>query len=313
MEKSLSSKAALKWTVARHDFAKSMQKRNVLNSPRLLELKKSRKKAIWSKIFISLFGLTAIFAFLAYVSRIEKLNISKIEIVGNKTIETVLLEETILKEISGKYLWLFPKTNVLSYPKNSIQSALENNFKRLKNINLTIKDNKILTVSLDERTAKYLWCGASIPTEENTEEKCYFLDEEGFTFVEAPYFSGEVYFKFYGKNNLNIENPQGSYFSEQSFSQLVFFKNFLSDLKLKPTQLYIKEDGDVEIYLSKGALSSENPKILLKIDADFQNVAENLDAAITTEPLKSKMKNKYSLLQYIDLRFGNKVYFKFNE
>lgn len=290
-----------------------MQKRNVLNSPRLLELKRSRKKAIWGKIFISLFGLTAIFAFLAYVSRLEKLNISEIQIEGNKTIETVLLEETILKEISGKYLWLFPKTNVLSYPKNSIKSELENNFKRLKNINLTIKDNKTLAVSLDERTAKYMWCGESLPTEENTEEKCYFLDEEGFIFDEAPYFSGEVYFKFYGKNNSDTDNPQGSYFSEQSFSQLIFFKNFLTDLKLKPTLLYVKEAGDVEIYLSRGAIISKNPKILLKINSDFQNVAENLDSAITTEPLKSKIKEKYSSLQYIDLRFGNKVYFKFNE
>jgi nucleoside-diphosphate-sugar epimerase len=38
---------------------------------------------------------------------------------------------------------------------------------------------------------------------------------------------------------------------------------------------------------------------------------ENLDAAIDTEPLKSKLKNKFSSLEYIDLRYGNKVYDKF--
>lgn len=290
-----------------------MQKRNVLNSPRLLELKKSRKKAFWGKVLVSFLGLVAVFAFLAYISRLENLNISEIKISGNKTVETDLLLETIKGEVAGKYLWLFPKTNVLIYPQNTIKATLENNFKRLKNTSFSIENNKILSVSLDERTAKYMWCGASLPAEEDTAEKCYFLDEEGFVFDEAPYFSGEVYFKFYGANNLAVENPQGSYFSEQSFSQLIFFKNFLTDLDLKPVQMLVKEDGDVEIYLSKGSMLSQNPKILLKIDSDFQNVAENLDAALGTEPLKSKIKNKYSLLQYIDLRFGNRVISKFNE
>jgi hypothetical protein len=290
-----------------------MQKRNVLNSPRLLELKKSRKKAFWGKVLVSFLGLVAVFAFLAYISRLENLNISEIKISGNKTVETDLLLETIKGEIAGKYLWLFPKTNILIYPQNTIKTTLEDNFKRLKNTSFSIENNKILSVSLDERTAKYMWCGASLPAEEDTAEKCYFLDEEGFIFDEAPYFSGEVYFKFYGANNLAVENPQGSYFSEQSFSQLIFFKNFLTDLDLKPVQMLVKEDGDVEIYLSKGSMLSKNPKILLKIDSDFQNVAENLDAALGTEPLKSKIKNKYSFLQYIDLRFGNKVYYKFDE
>jgi hypothetical protein len=53
------------------------------------------------------------------------------------------------------------------------------------------------------------------------------------------------------------------------------------------------------------------PEIIFKIDSDFQKIAENLQAAITTEPLQTDFKNKYSSLLYIDLRFGNKVYYKF--
>jgi len=45
----------------------------------------------------------------------------------------------------------------------------------------------------------------------------------------------------------------------------------------------------------------------------MQNIKENLDTALNTEPLKSDFKKKYSSLEYIDLRFGNKVYSKFSK
>ena len=53
--------------------------------------------------------------------------------------------------------------------------------------------------------------------------------------------------------------------------------------------------------------------ICVGLDSDFEKLAENLQAALMTEPLQSDFKNKFSSLLYIDLRFGNKVYYKFNE
>jgi hypothetical protein len=290
-----------------------MKKRNVLNSPRLAELKKRRRRAILNKIFLSTFGLGAIFFLLTYVSRLPNLNIVEIQIDGNKTVDTEILKTTIERELAGKYLWLFPKTNILFYPQNAIKNELQDKFTRLNNIDLSIKNNKILSVSLTEREAKYTWCGNVFPefgrSTSESSEKCYFLDENGYIFDEAPYFSGEVYFKFYG----TTEQPLGSYFLKDKFKQLTSFKDILVDIGLKPVSLYVTKDGDVEIFLSRGASSTTLPKIIFKIDADFQNVAENLEAALTTEPLKTEFKNKYFSLQYIDLRFGNKVYTKFSK
>ncbi len=294
-----------------------MQKRNVLNSPRLLELKKRRRRIVLNKIFISLFGVLIIFILLAYLSCIDSLNITEIQIEGNKIVNTEALKIEVEKQIAGKYLWLFPKTNILYYPQNSIKNNLQNKFTRLKNINLSIQNNKILLVSVSEREPKYTWCGAN--EEGNDNQNCYFLDENGYIFDKAPYFSGEVYFKFYGVTDVGI--PQsgsptsvtGSYFSKQNFKQLISFKDILFNIGLKPIALWIKENGDIEVSLLKSALSSTVPKIIFRANADFQNVAENLEAALTTEPLQSKFKNNYSSLQYIDLRFGNKVFNKFSK
>jgi hypothetical protein len=240
----------------------------------------------------------------------------------------------------GKYLWLFPKTNLFLYPESSIQKELEDQFPRLENISLSIKNNKTLEVSLSERKALYTWCGdtppkitdVGLPQSGNTPDvgilqgrsptsgvsNCYFLDENGYIFDQAPYFSGEVYFKFYGVPDVGIlqgRSPtsgviSGSYFAQQNFKQLVAFRDILLGFGLKPVALYVGSDGNVEVALSGGTSFSTDPQIIFKLNADYQNVAENLETALTTEPLQSEFKNKYSTLQYIDLRFGNKVYFK---
>lgn len=283
-----------------------MQKRNVLNSPRLLELKKRRQRTILFKIFIFSFAFLIFFILLAFISRLNSLNITEIKIIGNKIVDTEILKTTVKQQIAGKYLWLFPKTNILIYPQNIIRNELQNKFKRLNNINFSIKNNQILEISVTEREAKYTWCGSSIDL--SVEEKCYFMDENGYIFDEAPYFSGEVYFKFYG---LTIDDPLGYYFSKQNFKQLVSFKDSIIGMGLKPTALYVKNNEEAEIVLSKGNSAAAEPKIIFKTNADFKNIEENLDAALHTEPLQSKFKNKYSSLEYIDLRFGNKVYDKF--
>lgn len=304
-------------TVALHDFAKSMQKRNVLSSPRLLELKKQRRKVVVNKILISFFCFLVVFISLVFLSRRPSLNIRDIEISGNNIVDTEMIRSLVNEGIAGKYLWLFPKTNIVIYPKNTIKLALQNKFKRLKDINFSIKDNKTLSLSVTEREALYTWCGVKTPEITDTaptnsaDQKCYFIDTDGYVFDEAPYFSGDVYFKFYGATDggeyISDEafNPSGNYYSKLNFKQFVDFKDMLTGIKLKPVSLYIGDKNETTVFLSGG------PKIMLNTDADLEHLTENLSAALNTDPFQSEFKNKYSSLMYIDLRFGNKVYYKF--
>ena len=287
-----------------------MLKRNVPNSPRLLELKKERRKAIFGKIFLIFATFLVIFASLAYVSRLEQLNIREIRITGNKVVEGEVIKEIVEEKIAGYYLWLVPKTNILLYPKNNIKTELQEKFRRLKNINLSVASNKVLGVTVTEREGLFIWCGDQLP-EASTENKCYFVDENGYIFAEAPYFSGEVYFKFYAPIDGTSDDPTGSYLLNGNFEKIILFKNALETMGLKPVALYAKDNNEIKLYLSKGKSLSMGPEIIFTIDADLENLAENLETALSTEPLLSNFKNKYSSLEYIDLRYGNKVYYRF--
>ena len=287
-----------------------MRKNVVLNSPRLLELKRKKHKSARKKMTIFLIILFLIFLGLSFASRIPAFNINNVSVSGNRIVESKDIENIIKSEISGHYLWLFPKTNFLIYPKHQILNELNNKFKRLKSISIGVDNFKSLNVSVSEYEGKYLWCGTLIPAlRSNSEDnKCYFLDSDGYIFDEAPYFSGNVYFKFYG--DLNEENPTGSYFMKDKFTKIVEFKNTIEKMNLKPTAFWLdnnREEGSFSIS-SEPAMG---PSIIFKIDSDYENMAENLQAAISTEPLHTDLLTKLPSLLYLDLRFGNKVYYKF--
>ena len=130
-----------------------MKNRSVLDSPRLLELKKKKRKIFTRKIFFLVFLLILILIGLSFLSKWEKLNINSIQISGNKVIETDMIEEIVKEKISGNYLYFFPKTNFIIYPQREIETELKDKFKRIKDISVNDKNIKTLNISLTERTA----------------------------------------------------------------------------------------------------------------------------------------------------------------
>ena len=279
-----------------------MRNKIVLNSPRFIELKKKQHKAIRRKIlFITIFFIFVLVG-LSFLSKWQALNISDIKITGNKVIETKTIEDIVQGKISGNYLYFLPKTNFLFYPKKEIVEELTAKFKRIKDISINVSNLKTLNISLTERTALYTYCGVAPAELDEKDQKCYFMDEDGFIFDEAPYFSGEVYTKFYGNT--------GPYFFKPNFTKLVSLKDSFKSIGVKPVVFFVEDNGDIEVFLSS-TTTQLGPFIIFKADADFTKIAENLQTVITTEPLQTEFKNKYSSLLYIDLRFGNKVYYKF--
>jgi len=275
-------------------------KRNVLHFPGLSELKKKRRATFLKKILFYLFLFLAVLVGLTYLSRVSGINIQEVEIVGNKIVDLEearsLAEEVILES----YFYLFPKTNVLFFPKDDIKDKLQNRFKGIKNVDFSITDELKLKISLTEREAEYLWCGDTvIQPAEGGIPKCYFMDDTGFIFDEAPYFSGDVYFKFYGQ------------IGEAEFDSFLSLKNAFEALGLNPAGMSVDGDGDIKMILVAGSSSFPGPEIIFKADSDFDEALGNLEVALNTEPFLSNFQNKYSALEYIDLRFGNKVYYKF--
>ncbi len=285
-----------------------MKKNNIINSPRLKEIKKKKRKIVHKKIIIGLVIFILLITGLAFFSNWKEVEIQEITVEGNKIIEKEDIKLIINEELKGKYLFLFSKKNFIIYPKNKIEKKLKNNFKRIKEIQINDKDIKNLIISINEYEGAYIWCGEKI-LENFINQECYFLDKFGYIFDEAPYFSGEVYFKFYG--NISSEEIIGSYFLPEYFSKIIFLKDSINKINLKTSSFYLEDQEEGIIYLSSQKQPPFSPKILFKINSDYYKLIDNLHSIITTEPLESNLKNKFNDLEYLDLRFGNKVFYKF--
>jgi len=290
-----------------------MIKRNILNSPRLSELKRKKHKALMNKALLWGLFFVVVLIGIVFLFRWEKINIKNIQISGNRVVETKVIENAVQESLSGEYLWFFPKTNFLIFPRKLVKDRLADEFKSLTNIALKVENPETLEITLSERKPAYTWCGDELTPEnfEATDNKCYFMDESGYIFEEAPYFSGEVYFKFFGKVAEDEESSLGTYFLPNSFDKILSFKTLLKGVDLKPTSLFVKNDSHLEFYLSSNNLPPNTPKIIFRENADFEKLIQNLQTALSAEPLQTDFKQKYSSLEYIDLRFGNKVYYKF--
>jgi hypothetical protein len=290
-----------------------MKRQSILSTPKLEELKRQKRRVIRNKILIAIFLFLILVVGLAFLSRWKKINIENVEISGNKVVDKESIENIVRNDISSHYLWIFPKTNFLIYPKKQIEKDLAEKYKRLSSIKINVKDFKTIQINVTEYEGKFTWCGDALPDANGDDnQNCYFLDQNGYVFDKAPYFSGNVYFRFFGNipRGDSVE-PTGYNFASDNFSKLIAFKDVLFRTGLKPSAFYLTDDGDIDIFLSSAQLLPNDHVILVKADADFEKVTENLQAALNTEPLQAEFKTKYSTLQYIDLRFGNKVYFKF--
>ncbi len=282
-----------------------VKRRDILNSPKLTELKRQRRKNVQNKIFYISTAILFIFIILMFISRLDKLRIKNIEISGNKVVDTDNIDKIIRDTIEGNYVYVLPKSNFLLFPKEAIIENLTTEYSRLKDISFHFENTESISVSLKERDGKYIWCGDILSIESTAENNpCSFMDESGYVFDIAPFFSGNVYFRFFGV--LNNKN-----YAPDLWVKIVTLKESVSNMGLKPVALYLKDDEDVTVYLQSSSVLTEAPEIRFKQDFILEKTVENLQAAITTEPLISDLKNKNKTLDYIDLRFGNKVYFKF--
>jgi len=272
------------------------------------ELKKKRRKIFKIKVIVFSVLFLLLLVGLYFLSKWNEINISKIEISGNKVLETQALESLVQEEIRGKYLWLFPKTNFVLLPRSKIKKELASTFRRIETISFDLSDTKTLKIEISERKPVYTWCGETIPdsTVRLEDHKCDFMDDKGYVFDEAPYFSGNAYFKFYGPT-------EGYYYGGENFNNYILFISNLKHIGINPVSMLLKPENEVEMYLSSNIPAPDAPKIIFNSQNDYLKLYQNLEAAIKTDPLKTEFKEKYNSLLYLDLRFNNKVYYKFKE
>jgi len=247
-----------------------------------------------SIILVAILVLTGI---LAWQSGNQKIRISEVAVDGNSVIDGELITNSAEEELNGKYFWLFSRDNVFIYPKSKLEDKILEQYKRILDIDIYADSLTSLVINIAERKPIYIYCGESVPESGDEISQCYFLDDTGYIFSKAPYFSGNVFFEFYGYMK---GDPIGNHFFEEiDFKKIILLKDGIEEIGLPTVMFEIKEEGDYVFHTKTGG------KIFFNNRQEYGTVLDNLDSAL--EDILSLNKK----LDYIDLRFGNKVFYKF--
>lgn len=286
------------------------------SSERLLEFKRKQRRVRLIRITIFSFLCVACIGLLIYLSRIPAVQITDVVVRGNNIVREKDIQASVRGILAEYYFWIIPKSNILLVPTKTITQRLQTEFPRFKDVTVERIGGHTLSILVSERASTYLWCD-SLPTSNATaapeSEHCYYVDDTGYIFSSAPYFSGTVYFKFFGMLWATDTNPVGQHVLDpQIFKQVIRFKENLETLAIEPKGFITYDTGLYGLLLSP-VLDDNVQKIVFSKDNDIDTIADNLLAALRGEPLKSKFNSQFTNLEYIDLRYDKKVYYKFRE
>jgi hypothetical protein len=268
-----------------------------LSSPEYHKKKKAltkRKFIIWSLL------LLALLVGFVLISRIERLQISSVEVSGANVVAREQVESSIKNVLSGNYLWLIPRSNAFIYPRQEVRESLMSEFSRFSQVSASLNGLNALEVSVAEREPFALYCADVSNTA--SVSSCYFLDASGFIFDEAPFFSGVVYFIYSLEEPL--EEPLGTVYMEpEEFKKITSFVESLNSFGLKPLAL---EANDRELKV----IFQRSLYLVWKRDAELKLIYANLEAFLNTNEIKSQ-RDFLELVRVLDLRIENQVRYRF--
>jgi len=270
-------------------------------------LRKKRRKILLVKFLLGIFVIFISLFFVRLFSNASFMTISQVEIVGSTASEeTSHLEQIVKGTTEGYYGHLISKSNVFFYPRGKIIENLSKTFKQVKGVEVDLNNWSKLTITIEERKPFEMWCtseesGASIIFKDD----CYFLDNQGYAFSKAPEISGDAYFKNYGNIQHASTSPIGQQFlTPELFKAISSFRESLSKRNINPDKLIAKIDGDFEFYLPDGG------RILFNTSQNFNVVLENIESLLQDPDIRGSQGTLSTSLDYIDLRFGNKIFYK---
>ncbi len=285
----------------------------LLDTPRILELK--RKKQKHQRVKRIFFGTLFLIFFSGLVafSYAPMFRITKIVIEGNVVTEKEDILSQAQSVLSGKYAFIFSKKHAWIAPYSQMQKNMMQSFPIFSNVVIENEDIHTVHITVTERTASYLWCGI-LDTHISLDTPCHFLDDTGYIYTEAPRFSGNAFFRFYGPLlDRDVSYAIGGLV--MSREEFVYAKTFLSGLKnlgLKPYS-FVRADTDVRrIYLEHPSGDvSLSPYIIFSVEDDVVTLLQNFESAYNAEPLKTEFASNFLRIATIDLRFKNKVYYTY--
>ncbi len=250
--------------------------------------KRERARRVFALVF-KIGAPIALLVGLVMLTRADSLQIKNFEVEGEQAVSEEHLKNAALSFISSTRFWLLPKSNIFLLGKNELSDALRSEFGRIQeaDIDKNFLDRSV-KISVKERQSDFLWCSGV--------GECFFMDNSGLVFEKAPIDGGLIVFR-----GVLEGNPLMKEFATQEKMQK--YSEFITAFKEAGFGV-----GSVDIESAeRGVAATQAGDIIFNPnDANLALAAQN--AILLVDDTRSK--DSSARFDYIDTRFGNKLFYK---
>jgi hypothetical protein len=225
--------------------------------------------------------------------------IATVEVSGTESVSEANVRQFVEQALAGMYLYVFPKNNVLMYRKEALERALREEFPSLSEVTLKAQNLTMLTVTVTEYAPDALWCG-----ETPGSSSCLLIDRGGVAYAPAVGFAGNAYVRYYGV--LQGQSLPRQYLTKTDFRTLrAFLDSAVMELSGEVlTDVAVDEHRDARAHFAS------NFTLIIPLAGDEAAVYQRFLLALSSEPFAE---HEVSDFEYLDLRFGDKLYYKLKE
>jgi len=250
---------------------------------------RKRKRMFWIVVaWISLVVL--IICGLSFITSLSTFRITTISVSGNDRVSSDDVRTLVSHDMSSEFLWFFPHSSYFFVPTGKITADILNNFPAVDSVSVHRSGFTALSVDIKEKMPEAWWC---------TDADCAVLDQFGTAFnMEGRSATDTSMVVFESSTTPSVgQSPLSG-----GFPQVLIFINALAARGLNPTIAEVKT-GEIDI----GVASSTD--IIIDPTKDLTEALKNLDT-ILSNPQSPIQKSNIDQVQYIDLRFDGKVFYK---
>ena len=267
------------------------------------------------RILFALVGVLAIVSTaygISWISYLPRFSLLSVTVAGTENVSPRIVKAYIETRLFDSLYPFLSRQNIFLYPRAELEKQVTEYFPRIRTVEITREAllAKSVVVTVEEREARGRWCTGS--------GECYLLDESGFIFApEATSSPSTVQYTFTGTllsagspaRAPRAGGPVGQTFLPEHFLGVFTLLQELARAGFTPRGALVENlpaqagEQDFSIPLAKGYI------LRVSFGSELEKIVRNLELVLSSDALRGRENE----LEYIDLRFGNRVYYKFRE
>lgn len=276
-----------------------------LQSQKFIERRKKKMQALVFLCTLAFFTLSATGILFLRSSFIQ---VQKVSVKGTTIVPEKAIEASALSALSGSYFNVIPHSSIFFVSKRRIREALSKEYAEINNFTISRSGLSKITISLKERTPVAIVCSGF--REEGDENDCFVSDSSGYVFSSASttvLANAADFNHYYVPTDKGDITPGTNFVVESRFKELEKFLLGARRAGLLPLGVLVGDNGEYEMYLKNKKGESE-ATVYFDDRAPFDTTLTNL-LTFWNNPSEKRSATTTQSFDYINLRFGNTVYY----